>query len=861
MRGVFIGIIIALLFNMAANAQNNVVLGEYIVMLNTADDEIQFKKAMVLTPGFRLEKLGDAAIYKVSTAVTEKLACRLLLNQLKVLPMVKMAQENHIISQRNMVPNDPNYLSQWQYNNTGQNGGTFGVDLDAELAWDVTTGGITPNGDTIVIAILDAGFQLDHPDLAGNLWVNSSEISDNGIDDDDNGYVDDYYGWNPSNNSDNVGVHSHGTAVAGIIGANGNNGLGVAGVNWNVKMMLLSYGDGNEADVVASYLYILKARKLYNATNGAEGAYVVATNASFGLDNTFANQTPIWCAMYDSLGAAGIISAGATANNNVNVDITGDVPSTCPSPYLIAVTNINSDDEKVANAGYGIEHIDIGAFGEGTYTATTNSNYSSFRGTSAATPHVAGAVGLLYAAPSPFLSDLAKTDPANATLLVKQLLIEGSEDNASLQDNTASGKRLNLNGVIQGYMAMDALACFASVNLFTSINSSGQIIFSWENLADSSYFYYSVDGAPYDSVSAAKSFVLQNLPLCTNINWYVRAVCENGLSDASVFKELKSPGCCLPPAQVRLDSIFENGFYLSWDSVFAFQESMVRYKFAGQSNWLDSILTSNEHLAVNGLDPCTNYEVDVRTICAIDSTSIASDLTTFRTSDCPSCFENYCEINDPSNEYEWIETFTINGVTANSGKNVGYNFFGNQYGIITLERQESISLSYKLGASTPSDIERLKIYIDHNQNFSFESNELVFSKEGSTDVVESGSFQVSNDALLSSTRMRVQLQWRGDVDGCSDVDYGEIEDYCITIKPSTVGIPEKRLADFNIYPNPANSTLHITGVKSDANYVIINSIGKQIKAGLIKQDIDIVELPNGVYLIQIENSVKRFIKQ
>lgn len=859
MRGILFGLIVALLCNLSGVAQNNVVMGEYIVMLDHVKSEIPLKKALTEIPGCRFKKLGDAPVYKITSKIQDKHIAKQLLNQLKVLPFVVMAQENHIISQRGTVPNDASYMSQWQYNNSGQNGGIVGVDLDAELAWDVTTGGVTPNGDTIVIAILDDGFQLDHPDLKENFWVNSSEIPDNGIDDDNNGYVDDYYGWNPVNNSDNVGVDSHGTAVAGIIGAKGNNGIGVAGVNWNVKMMLLK-SSGTEDIVVQSYLYALKARKLYNQTNGAKGAYVVATNASFGLNNTFANETPIWCAMYDSLGRVGIISAGATANNNVNVDVTGDVPTTCPSPYLIAVTNVKSNDEKEFQAGYGVEHIDIGAFGSGVYTTTNNNNYSAFGGTSGATPHVAGAVGLLYAAPSSILADLANNDPANATLLTKQLIITGSEDNANLQNITVSGKRLNLNGVIQEYLSLDTNTCFTSINVNTTTNGAGEMLFSWENLADSSYFYFSINnGLSYDSVITKKSYVLQNLPLCSDVKWYVRAVCENGLSTASVISEVKSAGCCLPPAQLYVDTILENEFQLSWDSVFAFQEFQVRYKFSGQNIWLDSIISAQNYLAVSGLDSCTNYDVEVKTICAIDSTSTPSEIIEVRTIDCATCYQDYCLVGGDT-EYEWIDEFTIDGTTNSSGNNNGYAHFG-ALGAIDLARQATVNLSYVIGASFTSSNERIQVYIDYNQNLQFENNELVYTRIGSSGVTENGSFIVDSSAVLGSTRMRVQLQWNNNVNACSNVAYGEIEDYCINIKPSTVGISENQLVNFNVYPNPANEVLFINGVSKVNNFSIFNSVGKQVKIGSIKQVIDISDLPNGVYLIQIENSVKRFIKQ
>src|SRR5690606_36199811 len=141
------------------------------------------------------------------------------------------------------------------------------------------------------------------------------EIPNNGIDDDGNGYVDDFLGWDADAADDDItgGTFGggHGTPVAGIVGAKGNNGIGVTGVNWNVKLMIV-VGGGNEAQAIAAYSYPLSLRKLYNQTGGQRGAFVVSTNASWGIDFTQASTAPLWCAMYDTLGAYGILNAGAT---------------------------------------------------------------------------------------------------------------------------------------------------------------------------------------------------------------------------------------------------------------------------------------------------------------------------------------------------------------------------------------------------------------------------------------------------------------------------------------------------------------------------------------------------------------------
>ncbi|MCB0516033.1 MAG: S8 family serine peptidase [Chitinophagales bacterium] len=372
-----------------------------------------------------------------------------VLQQLWRNTLVQNAQLNHLISYRSTIPNDSQFNQQWQYVNNDD------IDLDIDLAWDVTTGGITPLGDTIVVCVVDDGINLNHPDIKANLWKNYAEIPNNGIDDDNNGYIDDYRGWNAYDDNDDVGsgfgVGFHGTPVAGIVGARGDNGIGVSGISWQVKLMIVE-GGGDEAAAIAAYTYPLIMRKKYNESGGKDGAFVVATNSSWGIDFGKPQTAPLWCAMYDSLGMQGIVSAGATANANVNVDTQGDLPTGCGSDYLIAVTNIGENDVKITQAGYGINSVDLGAFGENTYTVSYN-NYGGFGGTSGATPHVAGTVGLLYAAPCLGFATFSKQNPAEAALLIKQYILDGVEPNASLQGITVTGGRLNINNSMQLIMA------------------------------------------------------------------------------------------------------------------------------------------------------------------------------------------------------------------------------------------------------------------------------------------------------------------------------------------------------------------------------------------------------------------------
>jgi hypothetical protein len=158
----------------------------------------------------------------------------------------------------------------------------------------------------------------------------------------------------PTSDDDNVGNGGHGINVAGMVGATGNNGVGVVGVNWNVKLMTVTYGNINdEANVIEAYTYPLTMRQLYQQSGGAQGAFVVATNSSWGINNGDPADAPLWCAFYDTLGTYGILSAGATANAQINVDVDGDLPTACSSDYLLSVTATNSDDVRTFS-GYGL---------------------------------------------------------------------------------------------------------------------------------------------------------------------------------------------------------------------------------------------------------------------------------------------------------------------------------------------------------------------------------------------------------------------------------------------------------------------------------------------------------------------------
>jgi subtilisin family serine protease len=365
---------------------------------------------------------------------------------------VRIAQFNHYITRRSVIPNDPQFGSQWGLHNTGQSGGVPDADIDAPEAWDISTGGLTSQGDSIVVAVIDGGFDLNHQDLA--FTRNYNEIPGNGIDDDANGYIDDYFGWNAYTSTGNIPSDSHGTHVAGTAAARGNNAIGVTGVNWGAKVLPIAGSSGTESIVVEAYGYVLEMRARYNATNGAQGMFVVSTNSSFGVDFGQPANFPIWCAMYDSMGAVGILSCAATANLNIDIDVQGDVPTACPSDWLVSVTNTTNADLKNSGAAYGRTTIDLGSPGTSILSTTPGNNYGNSTGTSMATPHVAGVIALMYSAANTALIQQYKANPAATALLFKQWLLDGTDSIPSLQNITVSGGRLNAHKsllLVQGF--------------------------------------------------------------------------------------------------------------------------------------------------------------------------------------------------------------------------------------------------------------------------------------------------------------------------------------------------------------------------------------------------------------------------
>ncbi len=368
-----------------------------------------------------------------------------MLKRLKSTPSVSAVQFNHFVENRR-TPNDAQFAQQWSL-----------TKINAPPLWDKTVGGTTTCGDTIVVAVLERGFN-DRPadELQANIWLNKDEIPNNNMDDDGDGYVDDYRGVAFAGGKDNhaslvSGVTDfdirHGVSVAGIIGAAGNNGKLLTGVNWQVKLMLIS-GVTNVGAIIRAYDFVLTKHKLYKSSNGKKGAFVPVTNLSGGFSNSSPAQNPLLCAVYDSLGKYGILNFVAVANDDNDVEKIGDMPTLCAKESMIAVTASNKDDSRAGYA-YGKKNVHLAAPGHDVLILSPNNQTTTDNGTSFASPLAAGAAALLWSMPENYLCQLSKTNPTAAMNALKGAILRGVETSADLSTKTISGGRLNVYNAYQ----------------------------------------------------------------------------------------------------------------------------------------------------------------------------------------------------------------------------------------------------------------------------------------------------------------------------------------------------------------------------------------------------------------------------
>lgn len=353
--------------------------------------------------------------------------------------------EPNFVLERAAVPNDPRY----------GDGSLWGLNqINGPATWDTTTG-----SRSIVLGVVDSGVDVTHPDLAANIWQNPGETAGNGIDDDGNGYIDDINGWNfGNNNADLTDTVGHGTHVAGTMGAVGNNGVGVAGVNWVSSLMVLKLGDVPTTTAATSAInYVTSMR--------GRGIPIVATNNSYG--NSFSTAFEQAIRLNHNAGVLFIAAAGNSAANN---DVVITYPANYDVPNVISVAASNQTDGLTDFSSYGANTVDIAAPGIGILstvpTSEDPSGYAVYQGTSMAAPHVAGVAGLLAAA------YLDATGELPSVTDMKAAILDGAEVIATVP-GVSGLTNPRTRGVVAGNRRLDALG---SLDYLLNSEASVQVL-------------------------------------------------------------------------------------------------------------------------------------------------------------------------------------------------------------------------------------------------------------------------------------------------------------------------------------------------------------------------------------------------
>ena len=343
------------------------------------------------------------------------------------------------------TPNDPKFSELWGLNNTGQTGGIADADIDAPEAWDVTTG-----DSTIIVGIIDTGIDISHPDLVDNIWVNTGEIAGNGIDDDGNGFIDDVNGWDFYHDDNSVydpaDGDSHATHVAGTIGGLASNSVGVTGIAWNVKLMPLKFlgaGGGSISDAVDALNYAVANGAKFTTNSWGGGGYSQA--------------------MYDAIelaGNRGQLFNAAAGNSGLDSDVFPHYPAGYDLDNVISIAATDHSDLMASFSTYGLTTVDLGAPGVAIVSTTPGDTYSSYSGTSMATPHVSGVTVLVY----------ARWPDATTTWVKNRLMVSGNPLGA-LDGKTVSGKRLNANNVLDD----DSIAPSPVTNLAVAADAASSV--------------------------------------------------------------------------------------------------------------------------------------------------------------------------------------------------------------------------------------------------------------------------------------------------------------------------------------------------------------------------------------------------
>ncbi len=513
------------------------------------------------------------------------------------------------------MPNDNSFSQLWGLNNTGQTiGGAIGTsdaDIDAPEAWSIATG-----SKSVLVGVLDSGVDYNHPDLSPNIWTNPGEIQGNGIDDDGNGFIDDVHGWDFANNdSDPIDDNCHGTHVAGIIGATGNNNIGVVGVCWNISIVSIKIADADGVWVATDAI---------NAVYYATKVGVHLTSNSWG-GSGFSQTLKDAITDADNHGILFITSAG---NDGVDTDVSPHYPSAYDNPNIIAVAATDQNDALAQftppkSSNYGATTVDLAAPGKNIFSTFPtfvtsymsskgfSTNYQSISGTSTAAPYVAGVCALLKS-----------VVPSITHTQTKTFVMSSVDPIPSLSGKCVTGGRLNVLRALQSATGGPSLPTAPS-NLVTVVISANQINLTWNDQSNDETDFkiersMSLTG-PYAQITtvSANTVAYSDTSLITDTTYWYRIRSTNSAGDSAYTSPASAatlPLAPIAPTSLAATAVSNSQINLTWVDNSNNEADFKIERSSGGSAFVQIATVSTNTVAYSdsGLSPDTQYTYRIR---------------------------------------------------------------------------------------------------------------------------------------------------------------------------------------------------------------------------------------------------------
>ena len=759
-------------------------------------------------------------------------------------------------NKKKLTPNDPKFGEQWHYSNTGQNGGTVGADIKLPAALDMVTG--NPN---VVVAITDLGVDYNHEDLKNNMWINKGEIRGNNIDDDNNGYVDDYYGYNFNQNKGEISPGEHGTHVAGTVAAETNNNIGVSGIAGGsgkgdgVRLMSCQILLSNSGEVSAE-AYI------YAADNGA----VISQN-SWGFDaNDFPQDFKDAIDYFtDKAGGAGTAMNGGLvifASGNSNKD--GDF---YPGKYdrCVAVSALDRNNKRASYSNYG-SWVDLSAPGSEVLSTMLNNKYGTMSGTSMACPHVSGVAALVLSRAYGILSneDL-RTILTQATDPIDQI-------------NPGYEGRLG-TGTINALKAVSAASNEpppSPQNLNASNIEPARITVAWDKVNTAVYYdvqIREVNGhwRTYENTTGTAMTVEAD----ANKEFEIRVKAENFAGESDYTRAIKVttpdwPNLSTTPKNVKAATLRFNLIKFIWDHVYGSKEYDVQFREKGGRWNATTGIKANEFETV--ASQLTDYEFRVKAKNPKGETSYSTILSVTT----PDIL--YCDPSGGNTGFSHTALVKLGSINNASGDDGGYG----DYTHLSTDVQKGGT--YTISAATNSGFgggsNKFRAWIDYNQDGKFSDDEIVLEQDSPA----SQSFTVPSNIKSGITGLRVSHVFGGFTypDSCTPPFFGEVEDYKVRImgnKTAPVVVDENTQSpteyDLSVvnFPNPAHDMFKAEiNIPEKGNYTIklINTMGEvvlkdqmNVDKGMLLKEFNISNFTQGLYhlIITDDNDNHRVVKQ